>query len=34
VIRALAPLVTALICASRVRSGIGAELGTMKVTRH
>jgi phospholipid/cholesterol/gamma-HCH transport system permease protein len=32
VIRALAPLVTALICAGRVGSGIGAELGTMKVT--
>src|SRR5687768_5842126 len=32
VIRALAPLVTALICAGKVGSGIGAELGSMRVT--
>jgi phospholipid/cholesterol/gamma-HCH transport system permease protein len=32
VIRALAPLVTALICAGKVGSSIGAELGSMKVT--
>lgn len=32
VIRALAPLVTALICAGRVGSNIGAELGSMRVT--
>ena len=32
IIRALAPLVTALICAGKVGSGIGAELGSMKVT--
>ncbi|MBL7811981.1 MAG: ABC transporter permease [Bacteroidetes bacterium] len=32
VIRALAPLVTALICAGKVGSNIGAELGSMKVS--
>jgi phospholipid/cholesterol/gamma-HCH transport system permease protein len=32
ILRALAPLVTALICAGRVGSNIGAELGSMKVT--
>ncbi len=32
VIRALAPLVTALICAGKVGSSIGAELASMKVT--
>jgi phospholipid/cholesterol/gamma-HCH transport system permease protein len=32
IIRALGPLVTALICAGKVGSGIGAELGSMKVT--
>src|SRR6476660_9047826 len=32
IIRALAPLVTALICAGKVGSGIGAELGSMRVT--
>jgi len=32
VIRSLAPLVTALICAGKVGSSIGAELGSMKVT--
>ncbi len=32
VVKALGPLVTALICAGKVGSGIGAELGSMKVT--
>lgn len=32
VIRSLAPLVTALICAGKVGSSIGAELGSMRVT--
>jgi phospholipid/cholesterol/gamma-HCH transport system permease protein len=32
IIRALAPLVTALIIAGKVGSNIGAELGSMKVT--
>ena len=32
IIRALGPLVTALICAGKVGSSIGAELGSMKVT--
>src|ERR1700761_2520699 len=32
ILRALAPLVTALICAGKVGSGIGAELGSMRVT--
>ncbi|MCW3467198.1 MlaE family ABC transporter permease [Chitinophaga nivalis] len=32
IVRALAPLVTALICAGKVGSSIGAELGSMKVT--
>jgi phospholipid/cholesterol/gamma-HCH transport system permease protein len=32
IMRALAPLVTALICAGKVGSNIGAELGSMKVT--
>jgi len=32
IIRALAPLVTALIAAGKVGSNIGAELGSMKVT--
>ncbi len=32
ILRALAPLVTALICAGKVGSQIGAELGSMKVT--
>lgn len=31
-VRSLAPLVTALICAGKVGSNIGAELGSMKVT--
>ncbi|MDX5479129.1 MAG: ABC transporter permease, partial [Cyclobacteriaceae bacterium] len=32
VVRALGPLVTALIAAGKVGSGIGAEIGSMKVT--
>ena len=32
IIRALAPLVTSLICAGKVGSNMGAELGSMKVT--
>ncbi|MDQ2718321.1 MAG: ABC transporter permease [Bacteroidota bacterium] len=32
IIRALAPLVTSLICAGKVGSNIGAELGSMRVT--
>ena len=32
VVKAMGPLVTALICAGKVGSGIGAELGSMKVT--
>lgn len=32
IIRALGPLVTSLICAGKVGSSIGAELGSMKVT--
>lgn len=32
IIRALAPLVTALICSGKVGSNMGAELGSMKVT--
>jgi phospholipid/cholesterol/gamma-HCH transport system permease protein len=32
VVKSLAPLVTALICAGKVGSGIGAELGSMRVT--
>jgi len=31
-IRALAPLITALLCAGKIGSGIGAELSSMKVT--
>jgi phospholipid/cholesterol/gamma-HCH transport system permease protein len=31
-VRALGPLVTGLICAGKVGSGIGAELGSMRVT--
>jgi phospholipid/cholesterol/gamma-HCH transport system permease protein len=31
-IREIAPVITALICAGRIASGIGAELGSMKVT--
>src|SRR5262245_36292587 len=32
VIKALAPLITSLICAGKVGSRMGAELGSMKVT--
>ena len=32
IVRALAPLIAALICAGKVGSSIGAELGSMKVT--
>lgn len=32
VVKAMGPLITALICAGKVGSGIGAELGSMKVT--
>ena len=32
IVKALGPLVTGLICAGKVGSGIGAELGSMKVT--
>src|SRR5438270_1730366 len=32
IIRALAPLITALICAGKLGSSIGAELGSMRVT--
>jgi len=31
-IKEVAPIVTALICAGKISSGIGAELGSMKVT--
>lgn len=31
-IREIAPVITALICAGNIASGIGAELGSMKVT--
>jgi phospholipid/cholesterol/gamma-HCH transport system permease protein len=31
-VREIAPMVTALICAGKIGSGIGAELGSMKVT--
>lgn len=32
IIREIGPVITALICAGRIGSGIGAELGSMKVT--
>ncbi len=32
IVREIGPVITALICAGRVGSGIGAELGSMKVT--
>lgn len=32
IVKALGPLVTALICAGKVGSGIGAELGSMRVS--
>ena len=31
-VREIAPVITALICAGKIASGIGAELGSMKVT--
>ncbi|MEN9335541.1 MAG: hypothetical protein RLZZ500_528 [Bacteroidota bacterium] len=31
-VREIAPVITALICAGRIASGIGAELGSMRVT--
>jgi phospholipid/cholesterol/gamma-HCH transport system permease protein len=31
-VREIAPVITALICAGKIGSGIGAELGSMKVT--
>lgn len=32
IIRELGPVITALVCAGRIASGIGAELGSMRVT--
>ena len=32
IVREIGPVITALICAGRIGSGIGAELGSMKVT--
>ena len=32
VVREIAPVITALICAGKIRSSMGAELGSMKVT--
>jgi len=32
IVREIGPVITAIICAGRVGSGIGAELGSMKVT--
>ena len=32
IVREIGPVVTALICAGKIGSGIGAELGSMKVT--
>jgi phospholipid/cholesterol/gamma-HCH transport system permease protein len=32
IVKAIGPLITALICAGKVGSGMGAELGSMKVT--
>jgi phospholipid/cholesterol/gamma-HCH transport system permease protein len=32
VVREIGPVITALICAGKIGSGIGAELGSMKVT--
>ena len=34
IIREIGPIITALICAGRIGSGIGAELGSMRVTEH
>ena len=32
IVREIGPVITALICAGKVSSGIGAELGAMRVT--
>ena len=32
IVRELGPIITALVCAGRIASGIGAELGSMRVT--
>ena len=32
IIREIGPIITALICAGRIGSGIGAEIGSMRVT--
>ena len=32
IVRELGPVITALVCAGRIASGIGAELGSMRVT--
>ena len=32
IVREIGPMITALVCAGRIASGIGAELGSMKVT--
>lgn len=32
IVRELGPVITALVCAGRISSGIGAELGSMRVT--
>jgi phospholipid/cholesterol/gamma-HCH transport system permease protein len=32
IVREMGPMITALICAGRIASGIGAELGSMRVT--
>jgi len=32
IIREIGPMITALICAGKIGSGIGAEIGSMKVT--
>ncbi len=32
IVREIGPVITALICAGRIASGIGAELGSLRVT--
>ena len=32
IVREIGPVITAMICAGKIASGIGAELGSMKVT--
>ena len=32
IVREIGPIITALVCAGRIGSGIGAELGSMRVT--